>query len=292
MLSDRPSIPPADAPHAAGLIPQVVPPLPRENLRARHLPWHTAFRWLRQGWSDLWTNPGPSLLYGAVVFLVSVAVVWLLFSLGLDYALLPALAGFMVIGPLVANGLYEKSRRLETGERASFASMVFVAPRSGYQALFLGVILLCLFLLWMRAAVLIYALFFGIRPFPGTDEILPMLLSTPIGWAMLVVGSAVGALFAAFAFAISVFAVPMLLEEKTDALSALGISMAMVWNNLAVMLAWGAIVVVLFLVCIATGLVGLLLVFPLLGHATWHAYRAVRGDHRGEESERMFIQPA
>jgi uncharacterized membrane protein len=292
MLTDPPTIPPVDNPHAVGVIPKVVPALPRENQHARDLPWHTAFHWLRQGWTDLWTNPLPSLLYGVVVFLVSVAVVWLLFSFELDYALFPALAGFMVIGPLVANGLYEKSRRLESGERVSFASMVFVTMRSGYSALFMGVILLFLFMLWIRAAVLIYALFFGVRPFPGNEEIVPMLVGTPTGWAMLVVGSAVGALFAAFAFAISVFAVPMLLEEKTDALSALGISMAMVWNNLAVMLAWGGIVVVLFLVCVATALVGLILVFPLLGHATWHAYRAVRGDHRGKQSERMFIQPA
>ena len=124
--------------------------------------------------------------------------------------------------------------------------MLFVRPRSGYQALFMGVLLLGLFLLWMRAAVLLYALFFGLTPFPGTDEIVPMLLFTPTGWALLLVGSAVGALFAAFAFAISVFAVPMLLEERTDALTAIGISMAMVWNNLAVMIAWGAIVLGLF----------------------------------------------
>ena len=292
MLSDRSHIPPPDNPHAAGVIPKVVPPLPRENPHARNLPWSTAFEWLRAGWSDLWTNPVPSLLYGLGVFLVSVAVVWFLFSLELDYALFPALAGFMVIGPLIANGLYEKSRKLETGERIDFASMVFVKPRSGYQALFMGVMLLGLFLLWMRAAVLIYALFFGIGPFPGTDEIVPMLFLTPTGWAMLLVGSAVGALFAAFSFAISVFAVPMLLEEQTDALSALGISMAMVWNNLNVMIAWGAIVVALFFASIATALVGLIVVFPVLGHATWHAYRAVRGNHQDEQSERMFIQPA
>ena len=102
-----------------------------------------------------------------------------------------------------------------------------------------------------------------------------------------------GALFAAFAFAISVFAVPMLLEEQTDALSALGISMAMVWNNLAVMMAWGAIVLVLFVLSVATGFIGVVLVFPILGHATWHAYQAVRGDgHQSDESERMFIQSA
>jgi uncharacterized membrane protein len=115
-----------------------------------------------------------------------------------------------------------------------------------------------------------------------------MLLLTPTGWAMLIVGSAIGALFAAFAFAISVFAVPMLLEERTDAMTAMGVSTAMVWNNLTVMLCWGAIVLGLFALSVLTGFVGLIVVFPLLGHATWHAYRAMwRGG-----GERMFIQPA
>jgi uncharacterized membrane protein len=195
----------------------------------------------------------------------------------------------MVIGPLIANGLYEKSRRLEEGEPVGLAPMMFVRMRSGYQAFFLGVMLLGLFLLWMRAAVLTYALFFGLVAFPGMDEILPMLFLTPTGWAMLVVGSAIGALFAAFAFAISVFAVPMLLEERTDALTAMGVSMAMVWSNLKVMLCWGAIVLGLFAVSVLTLLLGLVVVFPLLGHATWHAYRAMR---QGGGDERMFIRPA
>ena len=90
-----------------------------------------------------------------------------------------------------------------------------------------------------------------------------------------------------------IIAVPMLLTERTDALSALGISMAMVWNNLTVMLAWGAIVLALFLISIATGFLGFVIVFPVLGHATWHAYRAIRGeDQQGGEAERMFIRPA
>ncbi|QIE56027.1 DUF2189 domain-containing protein [Pikeienuella piscinae] len=293
MLSDRTDPPPPDEPHADGVIPEVVPPLPRENRRARNLPWRTAFDWLRGGWADLWTNPAPSLLYGVAVFVVSAFVVWFLFRLELDYALFPALAGFMVVGPLIANGLYEKSRRLETGEHANFADMIFVKPRSGRQALFMGVMLLGLFMLWMRAAVLIYALFFGLVPFPGVDDVAAMLFFTPTGWALLLVGSFVGALFAAFAFAISVFAVPMLLEEDTDALSALGISMAMVWSNLPVMLAWGAIVMALFAFSVVTGFIGLIFVFPVLGHATWRAYRALRGEDRKDlESERMFIQPA
>ena len=93
---------------------------------------------------------------------------------------------------------------------------------------------------------------------------------------MLLVGGAVGGLFAAFSFAISAFSIPMLLNERVDALTAMGTSMALVWNNCPVMLTWGAIVLGLFLLSLATGLVGLIVVFPVLGHGTWHAYRAIR----------------
>ncbi|MFD2739984.1 DUF2189 domain-containing protein [Sulfitobacter aestuarii] len=293
MLSDRTGPPPPDNPHAAGIIPEVVPPLPRPNDRARDLPWRTAFDWLAQGWSDLWNNPLPSLIYGAGLCLISVLLIWSLFAFELDYALFPALAGFLVIGPLIANGLYEKSRHLEQGQRSGLFAMIFVRPASGYSALFMGVLLLGLFMLWMRAAVLIWALFFGIAPFPGSDEIVATLFTTPTGWALLLVGGSVGALFAAFSFAISVIAVPMLLEERTDALSALGISMATVWANLPVMLAWGTIVLAFFVISVTSALIGLIVIFPLLGHATWHLYRDLRPDSRQKgRSERMFIPPA
>ncbi len=297
MLSDRskrPKTPPSpDNPHASGVIPKVVPPLPVESPHARHLPVSSAFAWLRRGWSDLWINPLFSLLYGIGVFAASALIIWALFQFRYEYALFPALAGFILVGPLIANGLYEKSRRIEAGERLTFDSMLITRPASGYQALFMGVLLLGLFLLWLRAAVLIYALFFGMVAFPGTDELIPMLLFTPTGWALLLTGSVVGALFAAFSFAISVFSVPMLLTERTDALSAMGISMAMVWANLPVMLAWGGIVIVLVAISLATGLLGLIVIFPVLGHATWHAYRAVRPEKRQQgESERMFVRPA
>lgn len=294
MLSDRTGPPPPDDLDEDGTIPKIVPPLPRENPRARNLPWRTAFQWLRRGWDDTWTNPLPSLVYGIGVFAVSAFVIWFLFEWDLDYILFPALAGFMIMGPLIASGLYEKSRRLETGDRTSLPQMIFVRPRSFYAALFMGVLLLGVFLLWNRAAVLLYALLFGMAPFfPGTEELLPMLLLTPAGWGLLIVGSMVGALFAAFAFSISVFAVPMLLEEQTDAMSALGISMAMVWNNLRVMIAWGAIVLALFVLSMLTGFLAMVVVFPVLGHGTWHAYRAIRGRiSLDAESERMFIRPA
>lgn len=250
--------------------------VPLAEQRRRYLKPAAAFGWLAAGWRDFATHPWPSLAYGIAVFAVSAAIVGGLYRLGLDYILFPALAGFMVVGPLIAIGLYEKSRALEAGEPVSLGRMLVVNARSGGQVLYTGAILCLLMLLWMRAAVIVYALFFGLRPFPGLDHIAGMLFTTPEGWAMLFVGSVVGGLFAAFSFAISVFAVPMLLDQRLDAFTAMGTSISMTFRNLPVMIVWGAIVLVLFLLSVATGLIGLIVAFPVLGHATWHAYRAMR----------------
>jgi uncharacterized membrane protein len=256
------------------IIPAVVPPLPRRSAFKRQIPARAAFGWLAAGWRDLRPKPVASLAYGFAVYLVSVAVVVGLFVLGWDYILFPALAGFMVVGPLLALGLYEKSRRIAAGEPVSFARMVCVRPKSGSQILITGLVLCLLMLVWVRAAVIIYALFFGMHPFPGLAHIAPMLFMTPLGWSMLAVGTGVGALFAAFSFAISAFAIPQLLDESIDALTAMGTSLALVWHNLPVMVMWGVIVLALFIVSLASGLVGLIVAFPVLGHGTWHAYRA------------------
>ena len=257
-------------------IPAVSDRIRADPVWARRLPARTALDWLAAGWRDLWRNPGPSLAYGLLVALVSAGIVVGLFSFGWDFILLPALAGFLVTGPVLAIGLYEKSRRLAAGQPVDLAQMVLVRPASGGQVLFAGALLMTLMLLWMRAAVLIYALFLGVQAFAGFDDIAPMLFGTLTGWAILITGSAIGALFAAFSFAISLFAIPMLLDRRTDALTAMGTSMALVWHNLPVALAWGAIVVGLSVLALATGLVGLILVFPLLGHGTWAAWRAMQ----------------
>lgn len=257
-------------------IPAVVPPLPREHSWKRNVPRAAAYGWLSAGWRDFTIHPTASVSYGVLVFLVSVVTTVGLFALHLDYILFPAFAGFMVAGPIIGIGLYEKSRRIEQGKPVSLWNMIFVKPESGGQILFAGVLLLGLTLLWMRTAVILYALFFGLQPFPGLDRIVPMLFTTQIGWAMLLVGGAVGGLFAAFAFAISAFSIPMLLSERTDALTAMGTSMALVWNNLPVMLTWAAIMLVLIFAGMVTGLLGMIVVFPVLGHGSWHAYRAMR----------------
>jgi len=260
---------------AATILPPVSPPSPTHNIWARALRPADAFDWLTKGWEDFINQAGLSLIYGVIVYLISVAIVSGLFALGRDYILFPALAGFLVVSPILAVGLYEKSRRLESHRPVTLAHMLFVKAESGGQILFTGVLLCLLMILWMRAAVLIYALFFGLLPFPGLDHIAPMLFTSGVGWAMLVVGSAVGGLFAAFSFAISAFSIPMLLNDHVDALTAMGSSTALVWNNLRTMLTWAAIVLALFLVGLATGLLGLIVIYPVLGHATWHAYRSV-----------------
>ncbi len=248
-----------------------------EETRNPHLQRHfrptRVFSWLKAGWRDLATNPISSVLYGLMVAIVSAALIYSFLEFNLDYILFPALSGFMIVAPLVAMGLYQKSAKLAQGERADLSDMLAVKPRSGGQMLFVGLLLTLLALIWLRAAVLVYALFFGYRAFPGADEFIPLILGTPAGWGMLVTGILVGGLFAAFGFAVSAFSIPMLLDKRTDALSAMGTSMALVWNNLPVMIAWGAVVLVMIAISIATLILGLVIIFPLLGHATWHAYR-------------------
>lgn len=257
-------------------IPPVVPPLAVKSRFALDLPANAGFEWLAAGWRDLKTQPGPSLAYGLIVLLLSAAIVAGLWRLGMDFILFPALAGFLVFAPALATGLYEKSRALEAGEPVTFQRMLFPRPASGGQVLFTGALLLGLILLWMRAAIIIYALFFGVTTFPGIDHVAGMLFTTPTGAWMLVVGGVVGALFAAFSLAISAFSIPMMYDREVDALTAMGESWALVWNNRRAMIVWGAIVLALFLFSLATALVGLVVVFPLLGHATWHAYKATR----------------
>lgn len=259
-------------------LPAIEPRLRVQPRWARDLRRNAALDWLSAGWRDTWINPLPSLAYGLLVTVISIGIIAGLFYLGWDFILLPALAGFMVTGPVLAVGLYEKSRRLAAAEPVSLADMILVRPKSGGQVLFSGAILLVLMLLWMRAAVIIYALFLGVQPFSGLGEVLPMLLGTPTGWAILITGSAVGALFAAFAFGISLFAMPMLLDDRTDALTAMGSSLALVWHNRSAVLLWGVIVSASFVLALATALLGLIVIFPVLGHGTWHAWRAVKSD--------------
>ena len=258
-------------------LPSLRAPLRPKPAFGRGLPAGAALRWLAAGWADLRSDPLPSLAYGVFLALLSYAVLYALHAAGLLYLALPAIAGFLIVGPFLAVGLYEKSRCRSEGRRVGLLQMVLVHPASGAQLAYAGLLLGLLILFWLRAADLLYALFFGLAPFPGASLALTQVLTTPLGWMLIATGTLVGGLFAAFAFAISVFSFPMLVARKTDALTAMGTSFAMTTQNLRPMLAWGAIVTAGQVLSALTGLVGLVVVFPVLGHATWHAWRAVEG---------------
>lgn len=244
---------------------------------ARNLPASAAFGWLDAGRRDLRETPWPSIAYGLFLTLVSYAVLWLLHAGELLYLALPAISGFLIIGPFLAIGLYEKSRRQAGGERVVLLDMLAFRPASGAQLAYAGLLLGLLILFWLRAADLLYALFFGLTPFPGAADALANAFTTPRGWALIATGTLVGGLFAAFAFAISIFSIPMLVSRDTDALTAMGMSLAMTARNLRPMLAWGAIVATGLALSLLTGFIGLIVVFPILGHGTWHAYAAIAG---------------
>ena len=240
-------------------------------------PWN----WLSAGWRDMWLVPEISLTYGAVFAGVAAALVGGLWLLEAQSLFLALASGFMLIGPLAAVGLYETSRRLARGETVGLGQVVAAGLAARGQLAFLGAVLLFAFMVWLQLAFLLLMLFFGGGGLPPPSAFMQTLLFTPRGLGLLIAGSAVGGLIAAFIFAISAVAVPMLLVHKTDAVSAARASLMAVIHNPKPMALWAGLIVVMMAAGFATLLVGFVLAFPLIGHATWHAYADVYGGSSG-----------
>ena len=230
---------------------------------------HRCLRWLRLGVSDFRQRPFVGLAYGFGFFFVSCAVVGFLWATGLTWMLLPALAGAILIGPILAVGLYQEARRVKYKCHCRVAS-------PGQFAV-VGAILMVLLLTWFRSATVLYALFFGLRPFPGFIETIQTVLFTQEGIALLMVGTAVGGLFAALTLAVSFFSVPMMVDREIDAFSAMGLSFSTCTHNFKTATTWGFIVTLVLLMGFVTGLLAMIVAFPLLGYATWHAYDEMCG---------------
>jgi len=229
--------------------------------------------WLARGWADMSSVPALSLSYGIAFFLISLSLVVALFQFELG-ALVPVMAaGFLLVGPMLAVGMYEASRRLEADLPVRLADVAFVSTRSPAQLAFLGAMLMGAMLIWVRIASLLFALFFGSQDMPTIAEFVPALLLTPHGLGLLIVGTVTGGVLALVCFAISVVSVPMLMARDVDAVTAVLTSIETVRRNFWPMMIWGWIIAFFTAIGIATFLLGLIVVFPLLGHATWHAYR-------------------
>lgn len=241
--------------------------------RIRQVALERPWAWLAAGWRDIWRAPQVSLTYGALFTVVSMVLTLGLYLAGLEYLLPPLAAGFMLVGPLLAVGLYETSRRLEAGEPVTLRHALLVAIRSPTQLAFLGVVLMLILLAWMRLAQLLFALFFGTLGFPPLAEVTQLLFFTWQGLGLLVVGTAVGGVLAAIVFAITVVSVPMLMVREVDVVTAMIVSVRTVRENLAALALWAWLIVVLTVCGLVPAYLGLVVTFPLVGHATWHAYR-------------------
>lgn len=233
--------------------------------------------WLAAGWRDLWAYPSVALGYGGLVVVISWIVTAALIYADAWFLVLPLAAGFVQLGPVLAVALYEAARRVESGERIDSLATFVVRIRSPLQLAVLGFFLVFLTMAWVYAAIFLFALFFGLQ-FPPLADLVPTLLLTYRGVAFLVIGTAVGAGFAFAAFAISAVSIPRLLEKDEEAITAMLLSVRAVRENFWPMMLWAWLIAVLTAIGIALFYVGLLITYPLVGFATWHAYRALVGD--------------
>lgn len=262
----------AEPDQSRGALPEgAEPPLETSvfDIKLNDVPLAAPLRWLQLGWRDFMRAPGIGLFYGAC-FAAMGWVLLLLFEHSPAY-MLALSAGFLLMGPFMCLGLYDVSRKLECGERPDLGdSLTAWDTRTGTMAIF-GAVLLVLEMLWARASLVVFALSFdGMPDFKGSV----LALLDPDNLAFIMAYLAVGGVFAGLIFAVSVVAMPMILDRQTDAISAGLTSMRLCLTQPGLMLWWGALITVLVVLAMAPWFVGLLVVGPVIGHASWHAYRA------------------
>jgi uncharacterized membrane protein len=226
--------------------------------------------WLAAGWRDLARAPRVSLAFGAVFALGGYALSLGLWLYGLVYLVLPLAAGFMIVGPVLAMGFYEISRRHAAGEPVSFRTALGAFARNPRQLAVMSFVLLLVMLTWIRLAIMIFMLYWGLTP-PSFEDLIVNTFLRPDSLPFLAFGTAAGALFAAIAFSISAVSIPMLLDPRVDVITAVVTSVRAVRENPLAMLLWAALIAGFTAAGIATFYLGLIITMPLIGHATWHA---------------------
>jgi uncharacterized membrane protein len=264
-MEPRPTAP--HSPGAASPTASPFPPVIRVSINA-------PLRWLAAGAADLRRAPLPSLFYGAAFALMG-WLIWFVFRHAYEYT--SALtAGFLLVGPFVCTGLYDISRRVQAGESPVRLRPTLTAWRANLGAFSMfSLLLTVVMLIWARASLVTFALFFS-SGMPSLDSFLERVVS-PEHWDFVATYFAVGGLFAAIVFAISVVSVPMMLDRGTDTVVAALTSVRALFDNPLPLLLWALLIVLVVALGFATLFVGLVVAVPVVGHATWHAYRELVG---------------
>jgi uncharacterized membrane protein len=231
---------------------------------------------LAQGFDDFNRQPSHLVFLGLIYPIMGILLARAAMGAEVVMLLFPIMAGFALVGPFAAIGIYEISRRREQGLDTAWSHAFDVLKAPSRTAIFLlGFLLMVLFVAWLATAMAIYRWAFGDYVPGGMAEFFTQVLSTPSGWALILVGNGIGFLFAVVALTISVISFPLLLARHVDAFTAMGASIRAVMANPGPMALWGLAVAVLLVAGSIPLFVGLAVIVPVLGHATWHLYRKV-----------------
>lgn len=230
--------------------------------------------WLQAGWRDFKRAPAIGLAYGAFCVLAGYLMVLSIFQTGQPYLTLPLAAGFMLLAPLLAVGLYETSRRLEMGENVTLWHSLNGFRRNPGQIGAIGVVLMLFFLAWTRIAMLLFALFYN-GAMPSLDVLVWETFFTRDAMTFLITGSIIGGALAVIVFAISVVSIPLLVDRDVDVITAVIISVSAFRKNWKVLVGWAAAIAILSACGMIFALFGLAIMMPLLGFSSWHAYRGL-----------------
>ncbi len=252
-------------------------PIEVANVQVRLIPIDRPWSWLAAGWRDLTRRPDIGLSYGALIVAASWTLTISLHLLDYFYMMLPLAAGFMFVAPILAVGLYDTSRRLEAGESPTLATALASYRRNGDQVVLFSLVLMLFHLAWVRVAQLLFALFFSTAS-PNWDTVVQVLLFSPQSVMFLATGTVIGAALAALAFAIGAISIPMLHDRPVSMVAAVAVSFTAVQRNWKPMALWAALIAGFTAFGIATLFIGLAVTMPLIGHATWHAYRDLVAD--------------
>jgi uncharacterized membrane protein len=228
------------------------------------------------GLRDFQAAPLYGLFFGAVYAAGGNLVVLCAYWLGMSYLSYPLAAGFALVGPFVAVGTYEVSRRRETGEPLSWSAVLGAIFAQGKRELgWMAFVTLFIFVVWMYQVRLLLALFLGFRTFTSLQEFLAVVATTPEGNLFLLIGNVVGAAMAMVLFSLSVVSFPLLLDRDVDFITAMITSVRAVVTSPIPMIGWAIAIVALSIMSMMPAFLGLLVVLPVLGHTTWHLYRRI-----------------